>query len=281
MRFAGVGQSPSTRSEKRNHDTDAERIATRVRIRLVEDQGNGPEVVYVPGIDGTGQLLLGTQYRIERRFRLLRLRYVADDPVHDDTYERLAAGIVDVLDPRNVANAILIAESFGGAVALQCALDFPQRVRALLIVNSFVWFPKRASLAMSRVTAPLVPRWLFALLRPRIAAATFFGKLREPEALARFRAIQGAYFDRGYRRRIAMIGKLDLRSRLGELRQPLAIFAAERDRVVPAAVCGATMHELAPHAELHTIANGGHVILPLQSIDWPQHIAELNARADS
>ena len=43
--------------------------------RVVDESGSGPPLVYVPGIDGTGRLLLSTAERLTSRFRLICLRY--------------------------------------------------------------------------------------------------------------------------------------------------------------------------------------------------------------
>ena len=51
-------------------------IAASMIARIVDDAG-GPSapLIYLPGVDGTGELLLGTAARLIERFRLIRLRY--------------------------------------------------------------------------------------------------------------------------------------------------------------------------------------------------------------
>ncbi|MCA8968702.1 MAG: alpha/beta fold hydrolase [Planctomycetes bacterium] len=251
-----------------------------MKALLRSDRGSesGTAVVYVPGIDGTGELLLGTQERLEERFRLVSLRYEAENTPADrarDSYEALAGDIMRILDELGIEDAVLVAESFGGAVALTCALDHPSRVRAVAIVNSFAWYPKRASLAWGRAFAPMVTRTMFDWFRPRLAPWSLFGKPRDDEALRRFRAIEGGFFDRAYRRRLAMIRGLDLRPRLHELRMPVALFAATRDRVVPSMRCARTMQEHIAHATLEIVEGGGHLILPLSRLPWPEWIRAL------
>jgi pimeloyl-ACP methyl ester carboxylesterase len=129
---------------------------------VVSDRGRGPVLVYLPGIDGSGELLLGTAARLEERFRLLRLRYrLSANPRHR-SYAHLAASVVEAVSLRGVDRMALLAESFGGAVALRAAIDFPQRVAALALVNSFVHYRRRTRLALSRVGLRLTPAWLVA-----------------------------------------------------------------------------------------------------------------------
>lgn len=234
--------------------------------------------MYVPGIDATGALLLGTAARLERHFRLLRLRHVAKDATDDDRYETIADSIVEILDAAQIDDAMLLAESFGGAVALQCALDHPRRIRALAIVNSFAWMPKRFALALSRLGAPLLPRTMFEYFRPRIAPWSLFGHRREDDALRRFREHHGTWFDYAYRRRLTMIRSLDLRPRLHEIEQPVALFASDMDRVVPSVTCARTMQQSLRNVTLEIVEGGGHLILPLESIPWVDKLRQLDAR---
>lgn len=251
-----------------------------MRCEVLDDAGRGRPVVYVPGIDASGELLLETAERLRAEFRLIRLRHVfTPGDRSSDRYEAMAASIVRELDRIDVSSTILLAESFGGAVALQCALDHPTRVRALAIVNSFAYFADRARLTSSRVGAQLVPRWAFEFFRPRIAPWSLFGTRREAAALRAFRDLRGTSFDEGYRRRLAMIAGLDLRPRLPEIDQPVALFAGTRDRVLPARRWLSTMHELLPNSTYQEIDGGGHIILPLEGIPWAEHLHALDARA--
>ncbi|MFT7484973.1 MAG: pimeloyl-ACP methyl ester carboxylesterase [Candidatus Paceibacteria bacterium] len=249
-----------------------------MRALLRADRGSGFPVLYVPGIDGTGELLLGTASRLEEHFRLLRLAYRADDFPREDTYEALARTIAEVCEERQLGRCLVLAESFGGAVALQLALDYPDLVQGLMIINSFARFPKRAQLAFSRQVAPLVPRALFNLGRRALAPRSLFGRRREAAPLRAFRELPGAFFDEGYRRRLAMIAGLDLRPRLIEIKQPLALFASEFDRVVPSHQTMAEIAEMIPQATLEPVLGGGHLILPLASEPWTERLAELQAR---
>jgi pimeloyl-ACP methyl ester carboxylesterase len=111
-----------------------------VLAEVVSDRGRGTPLVYLPGIDGSGQLLLGTAARLEERFRLIRLRYrLSANPSHR-TYAHLASSVVAAVSLRGVDRMALLAESFGGAVALQAAIDFPDRVIALALVNTFAHY---------------------------------------------------------------------------------------------------------------------------------------------
>jgi alpha-beta hydrolase superfamily lysophospholipase len=83
----------------------------------------------------------------------------------------------------------------------------------------------------------------------------------------------------GYRRRLRMIAGLDLRGRLRDVRQPVALFAGDRDRIVASVPLGRAMQRGLPDAELEVIRGGGHLLLPLSSLPWEDWLEKLCVRA--
>jgi len=256
---------------------------------VLSDRGQGRTVVYLPGIDGSGQLLLGTAARLEERFRLVRLRYrLSSNPVNR-SYSHLAASVVETVSLRGVDRMLLLAESFGGAVAIRAALDFPDAVAGVALVNAFPYFRWRVRLALSRVGTRLTPAWAMSLGRRLVAPALLFGGPGEQAAIAEFLNGPGPAAARqpaaqwtlseGYPARLVMIRALDLRPELGRVRQPVALFASTRDRIVDSVRQAREMASLLPDAELVVLDGRGHVVLPLADIDWPGHLERLAARA--
>ncbi len=240
------------------------------------ESGQGPTLVYVPGIDGSGELLLGTAERLAERFALLTLCY---RPSGAHTYAALAASIDALLERAGRARALVLAESFGGAVALQLALDHPARVAGLAIVNGFAHHPWRLRLLVSQLGAPLVQGALFRACRRTFSPHALFGPRRSPDARARFAALGGIGLDAAYRERLRMIRGLDLRPRLAELRAPLALFASACDRIVPARRAAREIAERVPQATLEVLPRAGHLVLPLPEEPWTERLLALAARA--
>src|SRR5262245_43409448 len=98
-----------------------------------------PQVVYLPGLDGTGRLL-HRQPGLHAGFRVDCVSYPQD---RFATYEELADLGAELIRSAGGRPAIILAESFGGAVALILALRHPQLVERLLLVNTFAWYPRR------------------------------------------------------------------------------------------------------------------------------------------
>ena len=250
-----------------------------MRTKLLHDEGSGPVLVYVPGIDGSGELLLETAERLRLQFRLVQVEYVDGVSYGESIVADLAASLRVVLDKLGIDRALLLAESFGGPVALKFALEHAEVVRGLAIVNSFAYYPRRVDLAITRVGARLLPSAVFRFVRPLIAARKLFGRLCEPDALRRFKARETPNFDSNYRKRLRAIEAIDLRPRLSEIKVPVSLFASERDRVVPSVPCLQEMQAGLANATLRTIPDGGHVVLPLQALPWCEWLSELDERA--
>jgi pimeloyl-ACP methyl ester carboxylesterase len=265
-----------------------------VFAEVVSDRGRGEAVVYVPGIDGSGQLLLGTAARLEERFRLIRLRYrLSANPDHR-TYPHLAASAIEAVSLRGVDRMTLLAESFGGAVALRAALDFPERVTGLALVNTFAHYRRRRSLAVSRIVLRATPSWVVLAGRRIFAPLLLFGGRRERAAIQEFLGTQDGRraprrsgdtanvpwgLDEGYHCRLRMIQGLDLRGELGRLRQPVVVFASGRDRIVDSVRQAGELARLLPDVEVERLERRGHVVLPIQDIDWPAHLERLIERS--
>jgi pimeloyl-ACP methyl ester carboxylesterase len=152
-------------------------------------------------------------------------------------------------------------------------------VAGLAIVNGFAWYRSRLRLWLARAGLPLLPKPLLAACRARLAPYSLFGSLREEAALRALCSGQPDFVSGGYERRLKMIAGLDLRPRLGEIRQPVALFAGDRDRIVAAVRLAREMQRALPDAELTVIEGGGHLVLPLASLPWEGWLAKLCERA--
>lgn len=252
-----------------------------MRAEILADGGSGPTLVYVPGIDGTGELLLGTAARLERRFRLVRLRYVGEpgDAGGGDSYAALAASALSALEERGATRPLLLAESFGGAVALQMALDAPESVAGVAIVNSFAHYSARKRLALTLALSRLSTRTLYRIGRRLMAQWALLAPRRDAAALEAFKGLSRIGIDAAYRRRLRMIEGLDLRPRLGEIRVPVALFAADRDRVVDSLESLRAIESSIPGATLEVIPLANHLVLPLAEEPWVERMEALARRA--
>ena len=248
-------------------------------VQAIEDGGEGPALVYLPGVDGTGRLLLGTAESLKRSFRLVRLRYVSGTlPSVEGGYREMATDICRVLDEHGIERPLLLAESFGVALAVRTALDHPQRVRAMGLVNGFVHFPVRWRIALTNLLLPLVPGALFRIGRHVAVPLGMIHPRRDPELVRTMLDSVGDYFDATFLRRLEMIRHLDLREELGRVRCPVSLFASSADRVVASVRSSREMAGRLPDSRLEILENAGHVILPFPDEPWTERMLALAGR---
>jgi pimeloyl-ACP methyl ester carboxylesterase len=191
-----------------------------------------PVLLYLPGLDGTGRLL-HRQPRLHDAFRVLPNPYPQLEP---RTYDQLADEAADRLTAALApgGRATVLAESFGGAVALTLALRHPRLVERLCLINTFAWFPRRRLIAFGA--------WLLGNAPPRPAPARgrFLRELvlMNPRIRARERAdwwkLTGDVPMCGFAYRARLIRELDLRPRLKEVTVPALVVIDPADRLVPA-----------------------------------------------
>lgn len=248
-----------------------------MRAEVKGDRGDGPAVVFLPGMDGTGELLLDTASKLEAHFRLLRFCYVDEGlPGSAATYERLADTAAGCLADAGVRGALILAESFGGGVALQLALRHPQLVRGLALVNTFAWFPNHLRARLGAALFPWTPTRAVHLARSVIGRRLFFRPRRDAEAEAAFLIHATGFEDASFAARMKAVPELDLRDRLAEIHVPCRLYASTHDRVVPSRRTMATLAQGLPQATLELIPRANHIVLPLPEEPWAERLQALD-----
>ncbi|MBZ4375980.1 alpha/beta fold hydrolase [Corallococcus sp. AS-1-6] len=117
------------------------RLSTGVTLRYVEQgRQDGPVVVFLHGYTDSHHTWDLDLPRFPRDFHL----YALDQRGHGDssrpaccyTQQAFAKDVVAFLDAKHVSRAVLVGHSMGSFIAQQVALDFPQRVKGLVLVGS-------------------------------------------------------------------------------------------------------------------------------------------------
>jgi 3-oxoadipate enol-lactonase len=230
----------------------------------VDVQGNGPPVVLVPGMDGTGRLFYRQTPLLARAYRVATYA-LRDDATRMDTLVADLAAVIDTVAPAG-GRAIVVGESFGGALSLSLALAHPERVEALVILNSFPYFGPRFSLRLAIHGLGVLPWGAMPLVR-RLTAFRLHSKHTHRDDVQRFLALTRPSTKAGYVGRLKLLGEYDVRHRLHEIRCPTLFLAAEQDHLVPSVSQARYMAARAPRSTVRVLDGHGHICLIAPSID--------------
>ena len=227
-------------------------------------QGQGPPLLYVPGLDGTGLLFYRQVRLLSHRFRVItfRLRDEAQD------MEALVVDIAQLLD-RAVPDgepAVVVGESFGGALAMSFALTHPSRVRRLVILNSFSRITPVFKLHLAIASMSVMP-WRTMQIVRRLTAWRLHSPHTHRDEIRRFLMLTAATTRLGYLNRLRILTRYDLRQRLQDLRVPTLYLAASEDHLIPSVQQATYMTARVPDATLRVLEGHGHGCLLAPDMD--------------
>jgi pimeloyl-ACP methyl ester carboxylesterase len=242
-----------------------------------EESGSGELILLMAGLGH------GAAYFEKTLPVLSRLgRAVAIDPrgvgrststVETFSVESWAADAVELMDRLGARRAHLVGSSLGACVALQAAVDFPDRVASLVIVAGFSELDRSLELNFRMRIGIIEKLGLGDELAAHIAMWTL-GRdfINTPEGQAAverlFAAVRrnspGRYL--AFIRAILAFGKSEpwqkgepkLTERLGEIRVPTCVIVGGQDILTPLSQ-SRQIAERIPGAELHVIPDCGHI----------------------
>ena len=172
--------------------------------------------------------------------------------------QALASVGAALLDELGIESAHVLGASFGGAVAQHMAICYPSRVRRLVL----------ASTSFGTFAIPGHPTALWHIIHPgshrgrmeEIAGDTFGGRLRTAPELARAMPICSPPNIRTALHNMApLLGWTSL-PWLWAIRQPTLVICGDDDPIAPQ-LNHRILAAFIPHAQLHAIEGGGHLML--------------------
>jgi pimeloyl-ACP methyl ester carboxylesterase len=149
---------------------EASRFAEVGGVRLhYQEKGGGPALVLIHGNNSSAYTWKDVFERLAAEFRVVAVDLkgfgFSGKPAGGDyRAEAQAALVVGLLDQLKIGRAVFVGNSLGGGVALAAAINHPERVAGLVLVDSVAFSaPRGASLAPAYVHWPFVGSALTAL----------------------------------------------------------------------------------------------------------------------
>lgn len=233
--------------------------------------GSGETVVLVPGMDGTGTLFYRQVPLLARSYRVVTYA-LRDRAATMDVLVADLALVIDTVVPAD-RRAIVVGESFGGALALTFALARPEHVSRLVILNSFPYFAPQPRLRLAALALRALPRGVMALVR-RLTAFRLHSPHTHRQEVQRFMELTARASRDGYVNRLKLLEQYDVRDQLSELRPPTLFLAADRDHLVPSVAQARYMAARAPGSVVRVLEGYGHICLIAPGIDLEQLLKE-------
>ena len=249
--------------------------------------GRGTPVLFIHGLGSSGYM----EWRFNLEFAAARHRvYAPDLPGFGRTEKPRArygvayfARFIDrYMEDRGLRSAAIVGASLGGRVALELALNYPKRVRRLVLVDALGLGRPNVQLSYGLLTLPrvgeafmkfagdavrLAPRPMIRRIAARYAGArgdlkrtmddNYFTNLRELYAADGYPDAYLATIRSLVTPKALLAADHDQSKRLAEIKMPVQLIWGDHDPLFPLAHA-VSAHRLIPHSRLAVLEGAGH-----------------------
>ncbi len=249
-------------------------IAARVRTARLSmfcvEAGSGSPVVLLHGLGWDSSLWFPTLTQLARQHRAIaadtRGHGDSDKPAGPYSIAQFADDWASLLDHLRVRDATLVGLSQGGMVAQALAINRPDLVaRLVLVATSCRSHPDAAANMEARIAAlaDAGPQAAAQVAAESIFSAAW--RREHPEELARFLHWRCLAPAEPLTAAMRAVYGYDLSHGLPGIRVPTLVIAGTGDTLIPP-VASQQIADLIPGAELHLLADAGHII-PVEAPD--------------
>ncbi|ARV63278.1 alpha/beta hydrolase [Nostocales cyanobacterium HT-58-2] len=222
-----------------------------------------PLLVYLPGMDGTGQLLRSQTAGLEVGFDVRCLAIPREDLT---SWDELANNVLDLihteLEKSSQRPVYLCGESFGGCLAQKVAVKAPQLFKRIILINSASAFHLCPFLDWASQFTYLVPSGLYNIgalaLLPFLASLSRISQRDRQELLRSMREVP----PKTILWRISLLREFYLEEeKLRRLTQPVLVIAGANDRLLPSVAEAKRLVSIFPKSKMVVLRNSGHACL--------------------
>jgi len=245
----------------------------RSRIRLGDELvdvirlGKGEPLVLVPGLAGSWRLLLPLAHRLSRRFEVITYGLRGDGPPSLG-FSGPRCGVWDMgghaddlaslIEQLGLECPAIVGVSFGGAIALQMAIEHPQHLGALIVQGADSRFPVTIGSSIARRVLERFP-----LPSDNGFLNQFFNLLHgakpEPGPLVDFVVERIWETDQSViAQRLRQLESFDITDQLWRIDAPTLVLAGSKDAIVPASR-QVRLAQSIPGAQSETLDGAGHI----------------------
>ncbi|EHC12892.1 alpha/beta fold hydrolase [Fischerella thermalis] len=222
-----------------------------------------PLFVYLPGMDGTGQLLRTQTAGLEVGFDVRCLAIPREDLT---SWEVLTNNVLDLihaeLEKSSQRPVYLCGESFGGCLAQKVAVAAPHLFARIILINPASSFHLRPLYEWASQFSYLVPSSCFDIgalaLLPFLATLSRISRSDRQELLKTMRSIPS----QTVLWRLSLIREFSVdEQQLRQLNQPVLLVASTQDRLLPSLAEAQRLANILPNSKVVVLPESGHACL--------------------
>lgn len=222
-----------------------------------------PLFVFLPGMDGTGQLLRSQTAGLEKCFDIRCLAIPPDDLTSWDVLTDQVIALIEAevgKDPQR--SVYLCGESFGGCLAIKIAVRAPKLFERVILVNPASSFNRRFLLGWSVSLTQWVPECFYhfgsLIGLPFLAALE---RIAPGDRQALIDAVQMVPQKTAVWR-LSLLKQFDVSdNQLRRINQPVLLLAGAADRLLPSVSEAKHLVKVLPNAQMLVLPNSGHACL--------------------
>jgi 3-oxoadipate enol-lactonase len=260
-------------------------METRVDgIRLAYDlTGEGPPIVFAHSLAMDRTLWHAQERHFSPRHRVLtydaRGHGASDKPPGPYTIEQFGEDLYAVMRAAGIARAVVVGLSMGGMTAQALAIAHPEVVEALVLADTTCWYGPEAPQAWGQRAQQAEAEGLASLLDFQVTR--WFAERTRAERRDLVEQATRVFLANdvaAYAASCRMLGALDLREGVAQLRCPTLVLVGDEDYATPPAMAEDLQRRI-PGADLVVLPGVRH----LSAVEAPDvvnaHIDTLVARA--
>jgi pimeloyl-ACP methyl ester carboxylesterase len=241
-------------------------------LRLIPPQQRNPQVpllIYLPGMDGTGELFAHQLGNLGKLLEVYCLTIPNDDLNDWEALTEQVVALVEAeLGEKNGREVYLLGESFGGCLALKTLLQAPHLFDRLILSNPASAFKRQPLLFWgSYLVQPQIDpihQWSCANFLPFLAA---IDRINPRDQQLLLQAMQSVT-QKSSIWRLSLLRNFEVSDdEFRSIQQPTLLIASGRDRLLPSFSEAERLARLLPEPKVQVLPQSGHACLLETQVD--------------
>ncbi len=222
-----------------------------------------PLFIYLPGMDGTGQLLRSQTAGLENSFDVRCLAIPRKNLTNWDVLTKDVLNLIDTeLEKSSQRPVYLCGESFGACLAMKVAILVPHLFKRIILINPASSFHLRPWLSWTSQLTQCVPSWFYDVgalgLLPFLASLPRMSPNVRHELLKTMRSVPPETVSW----RLSLLREFQVdEQQLHHLSQLILLIAGGSDRLLPSVMEVQRLANILPNSQIVVLPNSGHTCL--------------------